>query len=132
MNPVFWFEIPAKDRKKVGDFYAKAFGWKIIPLDAKAGEYTVVHTSETDADGMPKENNRINGGIFKLTDENKECANTPNIVVATGDINKTVNDIKAAGGTILKGPYEIPGYGTYVLFEDTEGTRGAAMQPKMP
>lgn len=131
MNPVFWFELPAKDNKKLGLFYEKAFGWKSMVVGSGDSEYVIVHTSETDKDGMPKEGNRINGGIYKLTEENKECANTPNIVLSTSDINKSVQDVQAAGGKILKGPYEVPGYGMYFLFLDPEGNRCAVMQPKM-
>ncbi len=28
MNPVVHFEMPAEDRKRMADFYAKVFGWK--------------------------------------------------------------------------------------------------------
>ena len=130
MNPVFWFEIPADDNAKVAAFYEKAFGWKLFPLGEKGGGYTVVHTSETGDDGMPKEGNRINGGIFSIKDGSQP--HLPNIVIATSDISAGVRAIKAAGGTVLGEPYEIPGYGTYVPFLDPEGTRSALMQPKMP
>lgn len=30
MNPVVHFEMPAKDKKRVADFYSKVFGWDII------------------------------------------------------------------------------------------------------
>jgi len=29
MNPVVHFEMPAKDRARVSEFYTKAFGWKM-------------------------------------------------------------------------------------------------------
>lgn len=133
MNPVFWFELPARDNKKLASFYEKAFGWKPNVVPAGDGnDYVVVHTSETDKDGMPKEGNRINGGIYKLTKENEECAGTPNVVLATSDIQKSAKDIEAAGGKMLAEPYEIPGYGMYAPFLDPEGNRGAVMQPKMP
>jgi predicted enzyme related to lactoylglutathione lyase len=32
MNPVVHFEMPAKDNKRVADFYTKAFGWKMNQL----------------------------------------------------------------------------------------------------
>jgi predicted enzyme related to lactoylglutathione lyase len=32
MNPVVHFEMPAEDRKRMADFYTKAFGWKTQQL----------------------------------------------------------------------------------------------------
>lgn len=129
MNSIFWFEIPAKDRKRVTDFYAKAFGWKIQMLGPEVGDYAIAQTGPTDKDGMPEKPNFVNGGFFKRTDDPN--TQTPNLVMATSDIQKTIKDITAAGGTVLGEPMEIPGYGTYVCFLDPEGTRSAVMQPKM-
>ena len=132
MNPVFWFEIPANDANKLSEFYKKAFGWNPIPVSSGPNAYIVVQTAETDKDGMIKENNRINGGIYQLSSESAAYAQRPNIVLATDDIEKSVKDVQAAGGKVLQGPYEIPNYGTYFSFLDPEGNRAAVMKPKMP
>ena len=55
----------------------------------------------------------------------------PNIVIAVDDIKKSMKKIEKAGGKILGEPMEIPGYGTYVSFYDTEGNRSAMMEPSM-
>ena len=40
-----------------------------------------------------------------------------------------MNKATAAGGKVLGEPMEIPGYGQYVSFFDTEGNRVSMMQP---
>ncbi len=68
MNPVVHFEMPAKDKKRMVDFYSKTFGWQAQMLGPEMGEYVVVTTTESDAKtGMPKSPGAINGGFFKKT-----------------------------------------------------------------
>ena len=45
------------------------------------------------------------------------------------DISASAKKVVAAGGTVLGEPMEIPGYGLYVSFLDTEGNRVSMMQP---
>jgi len=34
MNPVVHFEMPAKDRKRMADFYTRVFGWRSARIRA--------------------------------------------------------------------------------------------------
>ena len=52
MNPVVHFEMPADDRKRMSDFYSKAFGWKTQQLGPEMGDYVLATTAETDEKGM--------------------------------------------------------------------------------
>ena len=127
MNPVFWFEMPAEDQKRMSAFYAKAFGWETKQLGPDMGNYTVVTTTETDAKGMPKKPMAINGGFYKKTDDKN--TQHPSLVIRVDDIKKHVKKVEAAGGRILGDIMEIPGNGSYVSFIDTEGNRVSMMQP---
>ena len=42
-----------------------------------------------------------------------------------------MNKIIKAGGKVLGAPMEIPGFGMYVSFYDTEGNRVSIMEPTM-
>jgi hypothetical protein len=42
-----------------------------------------------------------------------------------------MTDIENAGGKVLGEPVEIPGYGMYVSFIDTENNRVSLMEPSM-
>ena len=49
MNPVVHFEMPYENPKRISDFYAKAFGWKMQSFGE--GGYVVATTTESGADG---------------------------------------------------------------------------------
>lgn len=125
MDSVVHFEMPAEDRKRMVDFYARVFGWKAHMLGEDMGNYTLVTTTETDAEGMPKKVGAINGGLFPKTEDNAH----PSLVIGIRDIQESMKHITAAGGKVLGEPVEIPGYGLYVSFIDTEGNRLSVMQP---
>jgi predicted enzyme related to lactoylglutathione lyase len=50
-------------------------------------------------------------------------------VIAVDDIAAAMKNVAGAGGKVLGEPMEIPGYGLYVSFFDTEGNRVSMMQP---
>ena len=54
MDPVVHFEMPAKDKKRVSDFYSKVFGWNIVQTGPEMGNYLLAQTAETDQQGMVK------------------------------------------------------------------------------
>jgi len=129
MNPVVHFELPAEDRKRMADFYTRAFGWKTQLLGEDMGNYVLATTTETDDKGIPKTPGAINGGFY-VKDAGMQ-AESPSVVIGVDDINVAMKNVMDAGGRIFGEPAEIPGYGTYVSFFDTEGNRIGIMQPSM-
>jgi uncharacterized protein len=127
MNPVVHFEMPAEDRKRMAQFYTKAFGWQTEMLGPEMNDYVVVTTTESDDNG-PKTPGAINGGFFPK----KEAwpAQYPSVVIAVDDIEVAMDKVSDAGGKVLGEPMEIPGIGQYVSFSDTEGNRVSMLQPK--
>ena len=131
MNPVVHFEMPAKDRKRVADFYAKVFGWKMNQMGAEMGNYLLAQTAETDENNMVKTPGAINGGFFDYKDE--EGFNKPHLVVSVEDLNKSMEDVKSAGGQVSGEIMDIPGVGKYISFKDSEGNLVGMLQPsQMP
>jgi predicted enzyme related to lactoylglutathione lyase len=127
MNPVVHFEMPAEDRKRVADFYTKAFGWQTQFLGPEMGDYVLATTTEPGPDGRPKTPGAINGGFFPKSDE--QPAQYPSVVIAVDDIQEHIKKVNQAGGEVLGDPVEIPGVGRYVSFLDTEGNRVGMLQP---
>ena len=129
MNPVVHFEMPAEDRKRMADFYAKVFGWKTQQLGEDMGNYVLATTTDSDEKGRPKEPGAINGGFFQKTDD--KPSQYPSVVIAVEDIKEHMKKVEKAGGKVLGEPWDIPGVGLYESFFDTEGNRVSMLQPQM-
>ena len=129
MNPVVHFEMPAEDRKRMAQFYTKAFGWQTEMHGPDMGDYVSVTTTESDDNG-PKTRGAINGGFFPKKED--WPAQYPSVVIAVDDIEVAMDKVSDAGGKVLGEPMEIPGIGQYVSFSDTEGNRVSMLQPKRP
>ena len=127
MNPVVHFEMPAEDRDRMSEFYAKAFGWKTQKLSEDLDNYILVTTTETDDKGMTMHPGAINGGFFPQ----KPDKAYPSVVIVVEDIHKSIKEINQAGGKTIGEPVEIQGYGTYISFIDTEGNRNSIIQPSL-
>lgn len=127
MNPVVHFEMPAKDKKRVSQFYESAFGWQMQQLGEDMGNYVLAGTTDVDENNMPKTPGAINGGFFEYKD--KEGFKYPHVVISVDNLEENMELVKKSGGRILDKPMEISGIGKYVSFEDTEGNRVGMLQP---
>lgn len=126
MNPVVHFEMPAKDRSRMAEFYTKVFGWQTQMLDEEMGNYVLVTTTESDENG-PKKPGAINGGFFPMASE--APAPHTSVVIAIDDIEASMKKVTDAGGKIIWGPHDIPGVGKHAYFQDTEGNVASMLQP---
>ncbi|HSW97376.1 MAG TPA: VOC family protein [Candidatus Saccharimonadales bacterium] len=133
MNPIVHFEMPAKDKKRVADFYSKVFGWKMDQLGPEMGDYLLANTTEVDENRMPKQVGAINGGFFGY--QNKAGFDVPHLVVSVDNLEESMKKVEEAGGKILGGASgpgtidDIPGVGRYVSFDDSEGNHLAMLEP---
>jgi len=128
IDPVVHFEMPAEDRKRMAKFYNQAFGWKMQMLGEDMGNYVLATTTaEVDKKGRPKKPGIINGGFY--TKSVDKPAQYPSVVIAVDSIKRSMAKVTKAGGEVLGEPMEIPGFGMYVSFFDTEGNRVAIMEP---
>lgn len=126
MNPVVHFELPYENGNRIAKFYESAFGWKTQFLGEEMGSYILVTTAETDAKpGAPA--GAINGGLFPRKPD--WPVQYPSIVIGVEDIHESMTMVAKAGGEVLGEPMEIPGFGQYVSFFDTEGNRNSMLQP---
>ena len=121
--------MPAKDRKRMSDFYSKTFGWQTQQMGAEMGNYVLASTTESDETGRPKAPGTINGGFYQKTDD--PISNAPSVVIGVENLADHMKKVTAAGGKILGEPMDIPGVGKWVSFQDTEGNRVSMMQPNM-
>ena len=125
MNPVVHFEMPAKDSKRMAEFYTTVFGWQTQMMGPEMGNYVLATTTESDETGRPKTPGTINGGFFPKTKDSP----SPTVVIAVDDIKEHMKKVTKAGGKVLGEPVEIPHVGWYVSFVDTEGNKLSILQP---
>ena len=105
-NPVIHWEIAARDRKKVQEFYASLFGWSVN--DNNPMNYGLVDTA---AGG-------INGGIMQCQGEQPPYVT---FYVHVEDPAATLARATSLGGKICLPATPIPDVGTIGLFQDPEG-----------
>lgn len=127
MNPVVHFEMPAKDKKRVSEFYTNAFGWNMQQMGAEMGNYIVAQTTETDENSMVKTPGNINGGFYEYKDE--AGFKSPSVVISVDNLKESIEKVRQAGGQVVGLQMEIPGIGSYISIQDTEGNRVGMLQP---
>ena len=133
MDSVVHFEMPAKDKKRVSEFYSKVFGWHMNQLGAEMGNYLIAQTTETDENMMIKTPGAINGGFFDY--QEKEGFNIPHLVISVDNLEESMKMVEETGGKILGGASgpgkidDISGIGRYISFEDSEGNHVGMLQP---
>ena len=106
-RPVVHFEIRGRDAKRLREFYAALFGWK-INADNPMGYGLVEHGV-----GGPPEG--IGGGIAQ--------SDRPlvTVFVQVADLNETLRKAEEMGGKRVMEPFDVPGGPTIAQLEDPEG-----------
>ncbi len=122
-NSVIHFEIQADDVARARNFYEQAFGWEINQM-MKAEDGGMDYWGlKTRPDGTPG----INGGLYQRPADNP--LHTYDCTIQVDDLDKAIEDVKNAGGTIKGEKMEIPGVGWFAGGLDTEGNKFGLMQP---
>ena len=117
MRKVVHFEIPADDVERAKSFYGSVFDWDLNTMQMDGGEYTIVTTTPVDDSMMPTEPGAINGGLM----ERSELTPSPVITIDVDDIEQSLKDVEAAGGSTVTPRTAIPGMGAFGYFKDPEG-----------
>jgi predicted enzyme related to lactoylglutathione lyase len=118
MDKVVHFEIPADDVERAKGFYGAVFGWQLDTQPIGEGEYTSVVTTAIDPETYaPTEPGGINGGMMRRS------ADTPSPVITVGveDIDRSLKEVEANGGTVVTPRTPIPDMGAFAYFKDPEG-----------
>jgi uncharacterized protein len=114
MEPVVYFELPAKDMERAKAFYEEVFGWKI---DRTYEPYYQLKTAEsTEGGALSDIPGVINGAIQKKT----EAIGSLRIVIKVEDIDKTLEKAISKGAKIFIPKKKLPSM-YYSVIYDTEG-----------
>jgi uncharacterized protein len=112
------FEIPAKDMKKLSQFYSKAFGWKFNNSGMAGMEYWLIQTG-------PRSKS-VGGGMYKKMGKD----DGPRNYIGVPKIDPAIKAFKAAGGKEVVPKMEVPNMGYSFIGKDPEGNLIALWQPK--
>jgi uncharacterized protein len=125
MDSVVHFEIPADDVDRADKFYSEAFGWKILPVPWVPVPYHIVHTAETDDQGMIQAAGAVNGAIAGR----EGVFQAPVLVMGVDDIDAALAKVVKAGGKIVQAKEPVGDMGIYARATDTEGNLIGVFQP---
>jgi predicted enzyme related to lactoylglutathione lyase len=98
-------EIPASNRQATAKFYADLFGWE------------AQHVEELKYSTFQAGN--VGGGYPELSENTK--AGDVIIYIDSADINADLKSIEEAGGKVISPKTDIPGWGSYAIFNDPVG-----------
>ena len=91
---ISYVEFPSKNLQATQDFFARAFGWTFEDFGC---EYTAFS------------NQGIDGGFFRADLASTTDHGSALVVLYSENIEETLKDVEAAGGTIVKAIFPFPG-----------------------
>jgi uncharacterized protein len=110
------FEILAADPQQTAGFYKEALGWEFTTWTGPQAYWLVT----TGPEGTPG----INGGIMGRHFQ-QPVINT----VVVDALDDTIARVIAAGGSVARGPSDIPGIGRHAYCADPEGILFGVLEP---
>lgn len=117
MSRVVHFEIVDENTAGLRAFYESAFGWKISEWEGPF-EYWMASTGDEGSPG-------IDGAI---TPPSEGEIQRVVLTIDVDDVDAAIENVKAAGGTVIQGKMPIPGIGWSALCADPAGIRFGVMQ----
>jgi predicted enzyme related to lactoylglutathione lyase len=113
---VVHFELPADDEERGRSFYRRTFGWRMESLPQSG--YTLIRTSASAENGMPRTLGSINGGIARR----EAPLLAPVFTILVDDVRGTLKAIVKNGGHPVRRRRAIAGgMGFSAYFSDSEG-----------
>jgi uncharacterized protein len=110
----YWNELMTRDVDAAKKFYGATLGWTFDAMAMPEGTYWVAKMGASPVGGLFP----ISGPSFEGVPEQWFA------YIAVDDIPTRLKALKAAGGKVIREPFEVPGVGRIAIVQDT---RGAAM-----
>ena len=118
---VVWNELNSHDVEAAKGFYGRLMGWDFVPMPMGDDTYWIIRKDGTDI-----------GGVFPM--KGPEFDPIPPhwmTYLAVDDVDASTQEATAAGGKVLKGPFDVPGVGRIAVVKDAEGAVMGWISPKM-
>ncbi|MBL0922877.1 MAG: VOC family protein [Sphingomonadaceae bacterium] len=107
-----WYELMTSDADAASRFYKSILGWSVAPSEQPDMDYRVFSAGDEQV-----------GGFMALTADMTASGAQPCWAgyISVDDVDASVDAIKAAGGSVLMGPSEVPGVGPFAFVADPQG-----------
>lgn len=115
-----WNELMTWNVEKAKEFYAETLGWSFETFPMEEGEYTVC-----------KAGDEIAGGIFGMA-PGAGFDGVPDhwfAYITVDDIDARVAKVQAAGGEVMRPPFDVPNVGRIAIVKDKAGAAIGWMTP---
>lgn len=118
-----WAELAAGNGPEAKTFYSKLFGWESVDNSmGEAGIYTMLRLRGAEI-----------GALYTMGPEEATRGIPPhwNCYVSVGSADETVEKVKAHGGIVLAGPFDVMDAGRMAVLQDPVGAAFSVWQPKI-
>lgn len=107
----FWNELMTRDIERAKGFYGATLGWTFEGMPMEDGMYWVAKM-----DGEPV------GGLFPM--QGPQFQGLPEhwfAYIAVDDVDARLGRVQAAGGAVMRPPFDVPGVGRIAIVRDATG-----------
>jgi predicted enzyme related to lactoylglutathione lyase len=105
-----WYDLMTTDSKAAEAFYTKVVGWRAQDSGMSDRSYTILHAKEIPI-----------GGLMPIPAEAAGARPMWSGYVGVDDVDAVAKRLKAAGGSVHRGPEDIPGVGRFAVVADPHG-----------
>lgn len=115
----YWNELMTRDPAKAKEFYGTTLGWTFD--DMPMGDGLTYYVA--------KQGEAMVGGIMTMGPEMQGVPEHWFTYVEVDDVAARLEKLKAAGGTVMREPFEVPGIGLIAIIQDPGGAMQGWMKP---
>lgn len=110
---IHWTELNTHNAERAMKFYGETMGWTFekIPMSSEGPYYLIMSDGEAVAGIFT-----LSGWKYKLVPEHWFT------YFAVDDVDARVEKAKAAGGKILRAPFDVPGVGRIAIVKSASGS----------
>ena len=107
----YWNELMTHDAEQAKKFYADCLGWSFIPMPMENGTYWVAQIDDKPV-----------GGFFPLTSPQFDGVPEGWMgYIAVDDVDARVTKATAAGATLMRPIFDVPGVGRIAILREPGG-----------
>lgn len=117
---IYWNELMTSDVEASKAFYARTVGWNFSAMPMSEGTYWVF---------TPPGAEQPAGGMMQFTSGPTDMWFA---YLHIDDLDGALAKVAAAGGTIVRAPFEVPGVGRIAIVSDATGATMGWMTPVSP